>query len=148
MAVAEESTRNRNLTCDRGTPQKGQWAFPGGHLEFGETYFECAEREALEETGMKVGAVKMLAITNDVFEEAGQHYLTIFVECKRADPDQQPEVKLHSPIYLVLRRDANGPARISSRTSAMAGSGRGGRRSRHVEVPQAGPRSCFYRSST
>lgn len=47
----------------------GQWAFPGGHLEFGETYFQCAEREALEETGLRVKAVRMITVTNYVLEE-------------------------------------------------------------------------------
>lgn len=43
--------------------------FPGGHLEFGETYFHCAEREALEETGLRVKAVRMITVTNYVLEE-------------------------------------------------------------------------------
>lgn len=77
---------------------KGQWAFPGGHLEFGETYFQCAEREVLEETGMKVKAVKMIAITNDIFDKVERHYLTIFVECTREDPNQMPEVSPHYTI--------------------------------------------------
>ncbi|KAK1763176.1 nudix domain-containing protein [Phialemonium atrogriseum] len=75
----------------KGSIGAGKWGFPGGHLEFGETYFQCAEREALEETGLKVKAVKMMAVTNDVYEEWQRHYITIFVECKREDPDQQPE---------------------------------------------------------
>ena len=39
-------------------PSKGLWAIPGGTLKLGETLEECARREILEETGIriKVGA--------------------------------------------------------------------------------------------
>ena len=39
-------------------PSKGLWAIPGGTLKLGETLQECAAREILEETGIriKVGA--------------------------------------------------------------------------------------------
>jgi len=56
----------------------------------GETYFECAQREVLEETGLNVRAVKLIAVTDDIFTEK-HHYITIFVLCTREDPQQQPE---------------------------------------------------------
>ncbi len=71
---------------------KGMWQFPGGHLEFGETYFACAEREALEETGLRVKAARLVAVTNDLFEEVGKHYVTIFVLCEMREPDAEPKV--------------------------------------------------------
>ncbi|KAK6215674.1 NUDIX domain-containing protein [Colletotrichum tabaci] len=68
----------------------GTQQLPGGHLEFGESFFACAERETLEETGLRVRAVKMLAVTNDVFEDLGKHYATIFVKCEMVDADAEP----------------------------------------------------------
>lgn len=68
------------------------WAFPGGHLEHGESFYECAERETLEETGLRVAGRRVLTVTNDVFEDVGKHYITVFVVCEMADPDQQPQV--------------------------------------------------------
>lgn len=36
-----------------GSDGPGTWAFPGGHLEFGESLTACAERELEEETGLR-----------------------------------------------------------------------------------------------
>ena len=36
----------------KGAHAEGFWAFPGGHLEFGETVEACARRELVEETGL------------------------------------------------------------------------------------------------
>lgn len=58
----------------------GSWATPGGHLEFGESLVECAAREAKEETGIDVRDARFLAITNDVFEVEGLHYITVWME--------------------------------------------------------------------
>ncbi|KAK8065138.1 hypothetical protein PG997_011885 [Apiospora hydei] len=75
-----------------GSHGSGSWALPGGHLEFGETYFACAERETLEETGLEVRALKLVTVTDDVFEDLGKHYITIFVLCERKDTTKEPEV--------------------------------------------------------
>ena len=56
------------------------WSTPGGHLEFGETPEACAIREAYEETGVTIGEVRFRAITNDIFETEGKHYITIWME--------------------------------------------------------------------
>lgn len=56
---------------------RGLWSTPGGHLDFGESPAACAAREALEETGMVVSNVHFVAITNDVLDDVGKHYLTV-----------------------------------------------------------------------
>lgn len=63
----------------RGAHGAGSWAFPGGHLEFGESVADCARREVFEECGLRIGEPAPLFFTNDVFEEAGKHYVTLFV---------------------------------------------------------------------
>ena len=56
-----------------------RWHFPGGHLEFGETFEECSQRECLEETGddIPIDDFKFLAITNCRNIPNGYHYVTI-----------------------------------------------------------------------
>ena len=58
----------------------GSFTVPGGHLEFGETIEECAIREVLEETTLTITNVRVLTITNDIFEADNKHYVTIWVE--------------------------------------------------------------------
>jgi 8-oxo-dGTP diphosphatase len=58
----------------------GTWSVPGGHLEFGETPEACAVREAKEETGVDVTAVRFRAVTDDLFEAEGKHYITLWME--------------------------------------------------------------------
>jgi len=65
-----------------GSHGAGTWALPGGHLEFGEAVEQCAEREVMEETGLQVEVVALGPYTNNVFEEEGRHYVTLFVVAK------------------------------------------------------------------
>ncbi len=58
----------------------GSWSTPGGHLDFGESPEECAIREVKEETDVDITDVRFRAITNDVFEAEGKHYITIWME--------------------------------------------------------------------
>jgi len=73
----------------------GTWSFPGGHLEFGESWEACAKRETKEEAGIEISDVRFGAVTNDVFEKEGKHYITIFMlsdwksgEPKVMEPDK------------------------------------------------------------
>ncbi|MGM0417152.1 MAG: nucleotide triphosphate diphosphatase NUDT15 [Thermodesulfobacteriota bacterium] len=55
------------------------WSFPGGHLEFGESLFECAKREVLEETGIKIKNLSKGPYTNDIFTKEKLHYITVYI---------------------------------------------------------------------
>lgn len=56
------------------------WAPPGGHLEFGEQFEECACREVQEETGLIITRPNLFTITNDIFQEENKHYISIFLK--------------------------------------------------------------------
>lgn len=79
----------------KGAHGAGSWAFPGGHLEFGETLESCAQREVSEETGIEIKDIRSATFTNDVFEEDNKHYLTAYVtaeysagEVKTMEPEK------------------------------------------------------------
>ncbi|HUT22050.1 MAG TPA: NUDIX hydrolase [Candidatus Bipolaricaulota bacterium] len=55
------------------------WCFPGGHLEYGESWQECAKRETMEETGINIKNIRFASTTNDIFQSEGKHYITIFM---------------------------------------------------------------------
>jgi 8-oxo-dGTP diphosphatase len=57
----------------------GCWGPPGGHLEFAETFEECAQREVLEETGMHITQIFQGPTTNDIFYTEGKQYVSIFM---------------------------------------------------------------------
>ncbi len=54
----------------------GEWQFPGGHLEYMETFEECAKREAKEEAGIEIKNVKFQFLAN-VKKYAPKHYVHI-----------------------------------------------------------------------
>lgn len=63
----------------KGVHGQGTWSTPGGHLEFGESPEVCAARETMEETGVEVANLRALGFTNDLFEESGLHYITLWM---------------------------------------------------------------------
>jgi 8-oxo-dGTP diphosphatase len=63
----------------KGSHGLGTWSIPGGHLEFGESFAETAEREVLEETGVKIKNVRFGAITNDILTQDDKHYVSIWL---------------------------------------------------------------------
>lgn len=65
------------------------WTIPGGHLEFGETPEQTAERETFEETGLKINGVAFAAITNDIFHKENKHYATIWMTSNWAEGEPQ-----------------------------------------------------------
>lgn len=71
----------------KGSRGAGTWSFPGGHLEVGETVAGCASRELLEETGLNIrpNSFRRYGFTNDIFEDEGKHYITLYVETVYAD---------------------------------------------------------------
>lgn len=94
----------------------GAWSFPGGHLEFNESWEECAIRETMEETGINIGNIHFSTATNDIFENEKKHYITIFmvadyvsgtVEVMEADKCEKWEWynwnKLPAPLFLPIQ---------------------------------------------
>jgi 8-oxo-dGTP diphosphatase len=56
---------------------KDMFATPGGHLEFGETFEECAIREVQEECGVALKEVRFGTTLNVRRPEAQYHYVVI-----------------------------------------------------------------------
>lgn len=57
------------------------WGPPGGRLEFGESFEDCAIREVREEIGIDIVDPKFFAATNDFYAPDNKHHVTIFMRC-------------------------------------------------------------------
>jgi len=66
---------------------QGQWTMPGGKLDFGESFIECALRESKEETGLNLREVEVICVNNDIVGEA--HYVTVSLLCTEFDGKPQ-----------------------------------------------------------
>lgn len=71
-----------------GSHGEGEWAFPGGHLEFGETVEACARRELLKETGIRALALETGGWSSDVMTE-DKHYITLFAIVRSFEGEPQ-----------------------------------------------------------
>lgn len=109
------SKGNKVLLMKRKGPHgPGTWSPPGGHIDFGESPEECAARESKEEVGVEVTAIRFRAVTNDVFESEGTHYITLWMDGKTtgepyiASPKEAEELgwfawdALPQPLFLPL----------------------------------------------
>jgi 8-oxo-dGTP diphosphatase len=45
----------------KGAHGAGEWAWPGGHLEYMESFEDCARREVMEETGIEIHNIRFCA---------------------------------------------------------------------------------------
>ncbi len=66
----------------KGPHGRGAWCPPGGHLEFGETWEECAKRETMEEAGIKIKNLEFITTTNDLHLNEGKHYVTVVMKAE------------------------------------------------------------------
>lgn len=64
------------MTRRKGSHGAGEYSFPGGHLEYMETFEECAVRETAEECGLKIKNIRFSYVTN-LKKYAPKHYVHI-----------------------------------------------------------------------
>jgi colanic acid biosynthesis protein WcaH len=61
-------------------PVKGEWWFPGGRIQKGESLEDTLRREVKEETGLEISSYKLINVYSRVFPE--RHDITIAYLCK------------------------------------------------------------------
>lgn len=76
--------------ADSALHGEGTWTMPGGKLNFGETFEEGAEREVLEEIGVKIDKtkLKLVSLTNEIVPDA--HFVTLGFLYE--NPEEKPKV--------------------------------------------------------
>ncbi len=58
------------------------WVLPGGRLEYGETFFECAVREIKEETGLDVEVERFVFLSEAIAPDRLHHIVNIYLKAK------------------------------------------------------------------
>lgn len=71
----------------KGSHGEGEYAFPGGHLEYMESFENCAKREVMEEAGIEIGNVRFVRVVN-LQDYAPKHYVHIglVADWKKGEP--------------------------------------------------------------
>ena len=119
VGVAALVFRQGKLLLGRRIKSPGQntWQCPGGLLQAGESVFECARRETLEETGLILHNLKYGPYTNNRFVNDAFHSVTLYVLAEHMSGDVQNQEKyladqwqwfalhqLPEPLFLPLQR--------------------------------------------
>jgi 8-oxo-dGTP diphosphatase len=60
----------------KGSHGEGEFAFPGGHLEYMESFADCVRREVREECGIEIENIRFQFLAN-VVKYAPKHYVHI-----------------------------------------------------------------------
>jgi 8-oxo-dGTP diphosphatase len=55
------------------------WVLPGGRLEYGETFDECAVRELKEETGLDVKVDRLIYLSEAIAPDRSRHIVNVYL---------------------------------------------------------------------
>jgi 8-oxo-dGTP diphosphatase len=74
MVMIQDPTSGKVLVQERVKSWKG-YAFPGGHIEDGESLYDCAVREIFEETGLTIRNLKSCGLVHWYNNKTGDRYM-------------------------------------------------------------------------
>ena len=79
-------------------PEAGSWNIVGGKVDHMERAIDSARREAEEESGLRIGSVDFLCISEQIIEDERQHWLSLIYvtedfagEARVMEPEKLPE---------------------------------------------------------
>ncbi|MCV3764299.1 NUDIX domain-containing protein [Rhizobium sp. TRM95796] len=79
-------------------PEAGHWNIVGGKIDHLEAANDAVRREAEEESGLLIGSVEFLGLSEQIFADEGQHWLSLIYravefsgEARVTEPEKLPE---------------------------------------------------------
>jgi 8-oxo-dGTP diphosphatase len=70
-------------------PEAGYWNIVGGKVDHMEPAEEAARREAEEETGLKIGRIERIAVTEQIIAADRQHWMSILYLARDVEGEPQ-----------------------------------------------------------
>jgi 8-oxo-dGTP pyrophosphatase MutT (NUDIX family) len=84
----------------------GLIAHPGGHLEHGESFETCAQREVMEETGLTIKDIRFLTATTTILDDCDKQFVTVWMTAinarKLTGSDEMGEPKVRHTLPLSM----------------------------------------------
>ncbi|MBK7837241.1 MAG: NUDIX hydrolase [Candidatus Obscuribacter sp.] len=77
VIVVTEDARILLVKHRKGSRQ--YWVLPGGRLEYGETFEECAVRELKEETGLDVAVKEIVFLSEAIAPDRSRHIVNVYM---------------------------------------------------------------------
>ena len=74
-SVMIQNPETKEVLIQNRTRKYPGYSFPGGHVEKGESYYDCAVREVKEETGFDVNNLEYCGVVHWIHRETGDRYL-------------------------------------------------------------------------
>jgi 8-oxo-dGTP diphosphatase len=106
----------------------GQWALPGGTLEWGETLRTAIERELREEVGTRLVSLgEIIGVYSKPDRDPRFHAVTLLVDATVAPPSQPPDNPLEI-LEVGVFAEAELPSTLSHGMTEMLDNARSGRR--------------------
>jgi ADP-ribose pyrophosphatase YjhB (NUDIX family) len=78
VAVIVEQENSLLMIRRSGDPERGKWSMPAGFVDAGEDVRRAAEREAFEETGLRVRVTKLLDVIAKAEANEGADILIVY----------------------------------------------------------------------
>jgi 8-oxo-dGTP diphosphatase len=95
--LIREAERTILLAERRAGKRQGWMNCPGGHLEWGESFEECAKREVAEETGIDLLQCEFLTAANGLALEEDHHYVMIYMLATKWEGEAQQMEEANGP---------------------------------------------------
>jgi len=120
VAAAARTEDGRWVLIRRGI--SGEWALPGGTLEWGETLRQAIQRELREEAGVEVVRLgELLGVYSDPARDRRFHAVTVIVEVTVTEPRHPPVNPLEIREVAVFEEKQLPPALAHGMTDMLAG---------------------------
>lgn len=82
ISVIVVTADSRILLVKHRKGPRQYWVLPGGRLEYGETFAECAVRELKEETNLDVEAGEIVFLSEAIAPDRSRHIINVYLTAR------------------------------------------------------------------